>query len=109
MGDGASIGAGGHAERSPFGLDVQVAHCQREGFRRTRFNRSKRTQLAAYVVGAANNLIRMARCSQRPHDGTFMERVPMRPSFHFMLVQLVSEFERLERQNAAVVAAREDS
>jgi hypothetical protein len=38
-----------------------------------------------------------------------MERVPMRPSFHFMLVQLVSEFERLERQNAAVVAAREDS
>jgi hypothetical protein len=31
------------------------------GFRRTRFRGSNRTQLAAYFVGAAYNLLRMAR------------------------------------------------
>src|SRR6185436_11583707 len=36
------------------------------GFRRTRFKGQRRTELAAYLVGAAYNLVRMARPSTRP-------------------------------------------
>jgi hypothetical protein len=39
-----------------FGWAKTVGH-----FRRTRFRGRRRTQLAAYVVGAAYNLLRMAR------------------------------------------------
>lgn len=36
------------------------------GFRRTRFRGTERTQLAAYIVGAAYNLTRMARLLPAP-------------------------------------------